>query len=128
MPIKVNKKAIKQRLRDISQEKVSRATRIVYNKVQENLSGNKTGRQYQVPGTSVTYTASAPGEPPASQTGELRDSINTSVETTATSTIGIVGSTSDIAPKLERGTLHMAPRPFLQPSFEDSISEIKGGD
>lgn len=34
----------------------------------------RTGRTYLVPGTSVPYTASAPGEPPAVRTGAYRDS------------------------------------------------------
>lgn len=38
------------------------------------LRGQRTGRQYKIPNTKRTYTASAPGEPPAVRTGALRAS------------------------------------------------------
>jgi hypothetical protein len=40
------------------------------------LTGQRTGKRYLVPGTSVTYQASAPGEPPASMLGNLRKYIS----------------------------------------------------
>ena len=45
------------------------------NQTVENLSGGRSGRTYRVPGTSVMYTASAPGEFPAVQTGRLKGSV-----------------------------------------------------
>ena len=47
------------------------------NKTVENLRNtpSRTGNRYKVPGTNVTYTASAPGEYPAVATGRLRGSI-----------------------------------------------------
>ena len=45
------------------------------NQTVENLSGGRSGPTYRVPGTSVMYTASAPGEFPAVQTGRLKGSV-----------------------------------------------------
>ena len=42
------------------------------NAAQEVLRGSRSGRTYRVPGTKRSYTASAPGEPPAVRTGEFR--------------------------------------------------------
>lgn len=43
--------------------------------IKKTLTGRRTGRTYRIPGTSRTYVASAPGEPPAVRTGHLRNSI-----------------------------------------------------
>jgi len=48
----------------------------LHNAILEKLSGQRTGKRYLVPGTSVTYQASAPGEPPATMLGNLRKSIS----------------------------------------------------
>ena len=38
----------------------------------EVLKGQRSGRTYRKPHSKATYTASAPGEPPARRTGNLR--------------------------------------------------------
>jgi hypothetical protein len=49
---------------------------VVSNRIKTRLTGQRSGRVYRVPETSTrTYTASAPGESPASVTGALRNSI-----------------------------------------------------
>jgi hypothetical protein len=102
--------------------KMEDATMAVRNKSLEVLSGTRSGRTYVIPGTKVTYTASAPGEPPAVQTGRLRQSVAT--EISSDGMVGKVGTTLDYGQELEQGRSNMAPRPWLKPSFEQSENEV----
>lgn len=102
--------------------KMEDATMAVRNKSLEVLSGTRSGRTYVIPGTKVTYTASAPGEPPAVQTGRLRQSIATEISNDGM--VGKVGTTLDYGRELEQGRSNMAPRPWLKPSFEQSENEV----
>ena len=68
---------------------------------------------------------SAPGEPPAVDTGRLRASITHRVEMETDEVVGYVGTNVDYAgilngelKGLEFGTERMAPRPFLVPAIE----------
>ena len=106
-------------------ERMLMAVNEVRNTALEVLSGNRHGRTYRVPGTQRTYTASAPGEPPAQATGELRQSVKTELTGDARQTVGIVGSDKKYAPMLEYGTRHIRPRPWLRISFEKSLDKIK---
>lgn len=49
-----------------------RAVNAVRNAELEVLKGQRSGRTYRKPHSKATYTASAPGEPPARRTGNLR--------------------------------------------------------
>ncbi|MDP2365067.1 MAG: HK97 gp10 family phage protein, partial [Ignavibacteria bacterium] len=89
------------------------------------LSGTRSGRTYFVPGTKKTYTASSPGEPPASVTGRLRGSVKTSVEGKGGGLTGKVGTPLPYGKKLEFGTRKMLPRPWLRISFDKSIEAVK---
>lgn len=96
--------------------------------IREELSKPGTGRQYKIPvvkrdGTLKKtkrgkqqyrfHRASAPGEPPAVDTGELRRG----------TVIGLVGGlwrvgvTAKYGPGLEYGTLRIKPRPFMAPAL-----------
>ena len=75
------------------------------------LSGAKSGNQYYKNG--ARHTASAPGQSPANQSGELVRSINV-VKEKNKSTIHIK---KNYAVFLEFGTSKMRPRPFILPSF-----------
>ena len=94
-------------------ERMLEASQEVRNKAVEKLSGPRTGRVYKVPGTNRTYIASAPGEPPAVQVGDLRKSVKSGVEKDGRDVIGFVGSDLPKAPMLEYGTRKMAARPWL---------------
>lgn len=95
------------------------------NTVLETLTGKRTGRIYRVPGTSRTYTASSPGEPPAIVTAELRQSVKASTEGNGRAVIGKVKATAKHALPLEFGTRNMAARPFMKPSFDKALPSIK---
>lgn len=123
--IKLNSHNILPRLESVATQRMFAATQEVRNEVLETLSGERTGRTYKVPGTQVEYTASAPGEPPAVATGQLRNSVTAVVEKEGKATKGIVGTELIKGLHLEKGTKNMAPRPWLEPSFEKSLGRVK---
>lgn len=63
-----------------------------------------------------TVNASAPGDPPNSDTGRLRQSINFAFSSDGAT--GMVGSNLKYAAYLEFGTEDMAPRPWLSTALE----------
>jgi len=118
----------KEIIKNLEQEGVKRmlqAVNEVRNTTLETLSGNRTGRTYRVPGTQRFYTASAPGEAPASATGELRQSVSTAVEGEGRTVVGYVGTNKIQGKMTEYGTRNMAPRPWLRVSFEKSLDAVK---
>ena len=63
------------------------------------------------------HRASAPGQTPAVDTGQLRASYGHKVTRTASGGELQIASGSEYAPYLEFGTSRMAPRPHLRPLF-----------
>ena len=102
-------------------EKLLAASEFARNRLVEKLGGTRSGRTYTVPGTSVTYTASAPGEAPASRTGQLRGSIEYEIATDN----AYIGTPLEYGLHLEKGTLNMAPRPWLKPTLIENQKEIQ---
>lgn len=80
----------------------------------------KTGRLYRRGG--VVHQASAPGESPAADHGDLSRSIETEHATLATkvAVCGVGGEIGERAKWLEFGTRKIKARPFLFKSFEFS--------
>jgi phage gpG-like protein len=73
------------------------------------------------PGSGKLYgshRASAPGQPPAVLTGDLRASITHKVVRAGMFLTAMVGSNKYTAPLLEFGTSKMAPRPFMRVTIE----------
>ncbi len=68
---------------------------------------------------------SAPGEPPAVDTGRLRASITHRVETESGEVVAYVGTNVEYAKDLEFGTVKMQPRPFMVPGIEHNREWIK---
>ncbi len=88
------------------------------------ISMKAKGTGIKWPGSS--YTSSAPGEPPATQTGTLIRSMTSEVE----KLVGRVGTNLKYGLYLEIGTKNIVPRPYLRPAFEkkkDKIAEIISG-
>ena len=123
--IKLNSHNILPKLESVATQRMYAAAQEVRNETLRTLSGNRTGRTYRVPGTQVTYTASAPGEPPAVQTGQLRNSVRDNVYKREKSVVGEVGTELMKGLWLEKGTRKMAPRPWLEPSFDKSLERVK---
>jgi HK97 gp10 family phage protein len=88
--------------------------------VQSIQHTSASGRVYTSHG--VSHTASAPGEPPATDEGTLVGSLQ--IWTSSDGMSIAVGSNLNYAPYLEYGTRKMAARPYLNPAFDVNREEI----
>lgn len=77
----------------------------------KSLHQSGTGRQYG------RHRASAPGQPPATDTGRLAASIREELRRDAQGLVEVIGTNVSYAAYLERGTRNIAPRPFLRPAL-----------
>lgn len=84
------------------------------------LSGPKSGKTYKRRG--ISHQASAPGEPPASDTGRLVQGIV--VQPAPEAFAYDVKSLADYAGFLEYGTSRMSARPYLEPSAHEQADNI----
>lgn len=84
-------------------------------------SGAKSGIVYQKYNPRRQHRASAPGQAPASDTGNLVSKIRVKQKDKNTTQ---VESGADYSAYLEYGTSKMLPRPFLFPAFEKSRGKI----
>lgn len=125
---------VKEQVTNINRKVVSRGVRAVNairNAELEVLKGQRSGRVYRKPYTKkATYTASAPGEPPARRTGNLRMHWNGQVKSENASGGGIaivaeLESQESYATHLENGTSRMAPRPFVEKIKQEAAPEIR---
>lgn len=76
------------------------------------MAGAKSGEMYARPNGRM-HQASAPGEAPAIDTGNLVNSIQTQMIGASS---GIVFTNAEYAPVLELGGVKMEPRPFFTPA------------
>ena len=103
---------------------VCRAATLVRNTAVESiLQGAKSGVTYSKYNPRRTHTASAAGEPPASDTGYLANNILVNID--ADGFGASVESRADYSSFLEFGTSKMAARPFMQPALEENRAKIK---
>lgn len=124
---------VKEQVANINHKVVSRGVRAVNamrNAELEVLKGQRGGRTYRKPYSKATYTASAPGEPPARRTGNLRMHWNGQVKTGGSSgnsvqIIAELESQEKYAEYLENGTSKMAARPFVDKITEKAMPEIE---
>lgn len=96
---------------------------VVTNRVKKNLSQKGTGRIYRRGG--VLHQASAPGRPPAVDTGRLRASYTWRTGEDMGGVFVEVGTNVVYAPWLEFGTRYMEARPHLRPAIEELRDEIR---
>ena len=123
---------ITSREEHIEHELKSRAVRCaneLRNAELEVLRGERHGRVYKVPKSTRTYTASAPGEPPARRTGNLRLHWTMDVRTEdrpdgCVIDPGIV-SGEQYSLTLENGTSRTAPRPYKDLIVKKAMPKIK---
>ena len=125
---------VKDQVAKVNRQVVSRGVRAVNamrNAELEVLKGQRSGRVYRKPHSKATYTASAPGEPPARRTGNLRMHWNGQVKTeggTAGGGVQVIAeleSQEKYANYLENGTSKMAARPFADKIKKKAIPEIE---
>ena len=103
---------------------VGRAANLVRNTAVESiLQGAKSGVTYSKYNPRRTHTASAAGEPPASDTGYLANNILVNIDADGFGASG--ESRADYSSFLEFGTSKMAARPFMQPALEENRAKIK---
>lgn len=118
---------------DINRQALARGTRAVNalrNAELNVLKGERSGKRYRKYPYKSMYTASAPGEPPARRTGNLRLHWNGQVKKGASSGNGVeiiaeLESGETYAAALENGTSKMAPRPFVEKIKEEAAPEIQ---
>ena len=88
------------------------------------------GRRYRVPGTGASYTASAPGQPPAVRTGAYRSSYVPRAEQKSGNVYrsliesGLSVNGWNLGNLLENGTSKMAPRPHDERIIQKALPEI----
>lgn len=94
------------------------------------LSAAGSGRRYRLTGGG-SYTASAPGEPPAPRTGAFRDGWTPTVSAEGNCFSARIVNTVHTANGgwllggiLEEGTSRMAPRPYKERIVETALSGI----
>jgi HK97 gp10 family phage protein len=85
--------------------------------------GGKSGIVYSRYNPKRKHRASAPGEPPASDTGFLVNNIKRHMS--GDNLEGEVRSRADYSKFLEFGTSKMLPRPFMFPALEKNRGKIK---
>lgn len=83
--------------------------------------GPKTGLVYTK--SFGTHQASAPGEPPASDTGRLANSVDRDVDKEKLE--AIVGTDLEYGLFLEEGTVNIEARPWLRPAMERNREKAK---
>ena len=81
------------------------------------MSGSRSGRMYG------THQASAPGEAPAVDTGNLKNSIRAMPDGDGTR-VWRVSVGAEYGAGLEFGTAKIAARPFMRPSAEETRKKI----
>ncbi len=121
MTVNWNAAAVIQKIRGATVTGLVRGTEAIREEAVTLINtGPKTGRIYTRGG--VSHQASAPGESPAGDTGDLASKIGTAVNAEALT--GSVEFYSAHARHLEYGTSNMAPRPYARVAVAHKAPEI----
>jgi len=119
---KLNKKLTENKV----EEYITRGTMMVQNTAKESILKGGTGRTYEKYNPRRTHIASAPNQPPASDTGFLVSNITMNVKKEVNgAVVGQVISSAPYSQALEFGTTTMTERPFMQPALQKNKSKIK---
>jgi len=86
----------------------------------------RVGKGWSALNSYIAHQASAPGQPPAPDTGKYRQSIHRQLFKKNHEIIGVVGTDLDLGAWLEFGTRKMAPRPHIRPAFQRQFRKIIG--
>jgi hypothetical protein len=113
--VKVNIAACRRTIHRQVHPKISDALFELIGIFDDQFSGVKTGPMYRRPGGGL-YQASAPGEPPAIRSGDLKRSIGQ--PQFPAPNVGQLPIGAPYTGKLERGTVKMAARPFIHPAIK----------
>lgn len=121
LSVKLN--AIGKRTRDEVSKAVRRGSLRIENRAVEGIiDPPKTGRIYSSKyRKGAKHQASAPGEFPAADSGRLHQSITSAMTLEGPDVYrSETGANVPYATWLELGTSKMAPRPFMQPAFDEN--------
>lgn len=118
-------KALNKKLQDNKvKEYVTRATLMVQNTAKQSIMAGGTGKEYKR--GSITHRASAPHNPPATDTGYLVSQITMNVDAKMDgSVVGQIISSAPYSKALEFGTVNMTERPFMQPALMKNKRKIQ---
>lgn len=121
-----NKKLNKKLNENKVKEYITRGTGQVMNTAIKSIRGGGTGITYQKYEPRRTHIASAPNQPPASDTGFLISNITMKVDVKQNgSVVGQVISSAPYSKHLEFGTTNMTERPFMQPALQKNKRKIE---
>ena len=116
------------------EDNMSKSIKLCCDKVRSDIQESmaKTERDmskaYFTNNKTKAHHPSLPGNPPAPDTGNLRNSIRYEVHSEGSEIYGVVGSTQkdpDYAVFTEYGTNKMAPRPWLRPAMQKNNEWIR---
>ena len=105
--------------RQAQRDGLEAGARVVETHAKVAMTGDKHGEVYMR--GQVEHRASAPGEAPAVDTGNLFNSIQVF---DVTPTLATIGTNAEYAEHLEYGTSRMEPRPFMRPAVDEHEAEI----
>jgi len=125
--LKAFNKKLNRKLSDNKvKEYVTRGTLMVQNDAKKSILAGGTGKTYQKYEPRRTHIASAPNQPPASDTGFLASNITMDVDAKPNGTvIGQIISSAPYSKHLEFGTTNMTERPFMQPALAKNKRKIE---
>lgn len=131
--------SVKVKVKNIGKEKLKKYERTLESKlkqvmsasgdlirneaIQSIMSGAKSGRTYEKYNPRRTHTASADGQPPASDTGFLVSNITKNIKMSGHEVE--VESKANYSKFLEFGTQNMRARPFMFPALEKNKPRIR---
>lgn len=115
-----NTKGVLANIRRISHQRAIDAATMVKNHAIAEMAKPKSGIEYRVPGTNVTYTASAPGEYPAIASGQLSQNISVSSQVDVLGVAGLINVTVAHGAILEAGL-----RPWLSRAADEKAEEVR---
>ena len=114
-------KALEKDLQEPFREVIKGGAQLIRGEAIKSIqTGPKSGRTYEKYNPRRTHKASAPGQAPASDTGNLVSQIMSVADGKDT----LVESRAEYSKFLEFGTSKMLPRPFLFPASEKSTKKI----
>lgn len=124
MTVKIVKTNVKEVLESLSGDQLGRAVMagafVLETKIKVSMSASShSGKMY------AGHRASAPGETPAVDTGNLVNSIKSElVSSSDTDAWANVGTGVEYAEYLEFGTSRMESRPYMRPAYDENVEQI----
>ena len=118
---RVNSMADPTQARATRRKMLRAGIRVIEQNTKNLLEGQRSGRIYRLRG-GKEHQASAPGESPAVDIGNLKSSLRV-LEVTDDS--ASFGTGVEYAAHLEFGTRNMAARPYMRPGAENSHDEVE---